>query len=99
MADIVTLHYSEAGKGTPVVLLHGFPLQGATWQEQQKQLSDHYRVIVPDLRGHGCSPAPPGIYEMDLMARDVLALLKIKSFHRRRPKRWLPPSRRLCWGA
>lgn len=75
MADTVPLHYSEAGKGTPVVLLHGFPLQGATWQEQQKQLSDHYRVIVPDLRGHGCSPAPPGIYEMSLMASDVLALL------------------------
>lgn len=71
----MTLDYSEAGAGTPVVLLHGFPLSGAIWHEQQKQFSAHYRVIVPDLRGHGRSPAPRGVYEMDLLARDVLALL------------------------
>ncbi len=74
MADTVTLHYSEVGQGTPVVLLHGFPLSGAIWHQQQR-LSDHYRVITPDLRGHGRSPVPLGVYEMDLMARDVLALL------------------------
>jgi pimeloyl-ACP methyl ester carboxylesterase len=74
LADTVTLSYSEAGLGTPVVLLHGFPLSGAIWHEQQR-LSDRYRVITPDLRGHGRSPAPAGVYEMDLMARDVLALL------------------------
>src|SRR5688572_10438224 len=75
MAETVTLHYSEAGQGTPVVLIHGFPLSGAIWHEQQKQLSERYRVIVPDLRGHGRSPAPPGVYDMELLARDVLALL------------------------
>ena len=75
MADTVKLHYSEAGQGTPVVLLHGFPLSGAIWHEQQQQLSEQYRVIVPDLRGHGRSPAPRGVYEMDLLARDVLTLL------------------------
>lgn len=75
MADTVTLEYSEAGKGTPVVLLHGFPLCAAIWHEQQRRLSDRYRVITPDLRGHGRSPVPSGVYEMDLLARDVLALL------------------------
>ena len=75
MPDIVTLNYSEAGQGTPVVLLHGFPLSGAIWHEHQKRLSDRYRVITPDLRGHGRSPAPSGVYEMDLLARDVLAVL------------------------
>ena len=75
MADSVTLNYSEAGQGTPVILLHGFPLSGAIWHEQQQRLSDRYRVITPDLRGHGRSPAPSGVYEMDLLARDVLALL------------------------
>jgi len=74
MADAVKLHYSEAGQGTPVVFLHGFPLSSAIWQPQLK-LSDQYRVITPDLRGHGRSPAPEGIYEMDLLARDVLWLL------------------------
>jgi len=75
VADTVTLHYSEAGRGTSVVLLHGFPLSGAIWQAQQKQLAEQYRVIVPDLRGHGKSPAPPGAYDMSLLARDVLAML------------------------
>jgi pimeloyl-ACP methyl ester carboxylesterase len=59
--DIVTLHYSEAGQGTPVVLLHGFPLSGAIWHAQQKRLSEHCRVIMPDLRGHGRSPAPSDV--------------------------------------
>ena len=75
MANPVTLRYADSGQGTPVVLLHGFPLSGAIWHEQQHRLSDHYRVITPDLRGHGRSPAPPGVYEMDLLARDVIALL------------------------
>jgi len=75
VTDSVTLSFSEAGQGTPVVLLHGFPLNGAIWREQQQRLSAQYRVITPDLRGHGRSPAPAGVYEMDLLARDVLALL------------------------
>ena len=75
MADSVNLHHSELGQGTPVVLLHGFPLSGVIWREQQQRLSDRFRVITPDLRGHGRSPAPSGVYEMDLLARDVLALL------------------------
>ena len=73
MVDIVKLHFSEAGQGTPVVLLHGFPLSSALWHKQRQQLSDLYRVITPDLRGHGQSPAPPGVYEMETLARDVLA--------------------------
>src|SRR5262245_53585177 len=75
MTDIVKLHHIEAGSGTPVVLLHGFPLSGAVWSEQQQALSDQFRIIVPDLRGHGKSPAPAGVYEMETLARDVLTLL------------------------
>src|SRR5579871_5777811 len=75
MADTVKLHYSEAGQGAPVVLLHGFPLSSAIWQEQQRSLSDRFRVITPDLRGHGNSPAPSGAYTMESLAQDLLALL------------------------
>src|SRR5258708_32326485 len=75
MAEIVPLHYSEAGEGMPVVLLHGFPLSGAIWHKQEQRLRDLCRVITPDLRGHGQSPAPAGVYEMEVLARDVLALL------------------------
>ncbi|HEY3967337.1 MAG TPA: alpha/beta hydrolase [Planctomycetaceae bacterium] len=75
MSDTVKLHYTEAGQGRPVVLLHGFPLSSGIWGQQQRQLSDLYRVITPDLRGHGASPAPDGTYAMADLARDVIALL------------------------
>lgn len=75
MTIAVNLHYSEQGSGTPLVLLHGFPLSSAIWREQQVRLSDHYRVITPDLRGHGRSPVTDDVYSMDLLAADVQALL------------------------
>ena len=75
MSNTVKLHYSESGQGTPVVLLHGFPLTSAIWTQQQQRLAENYRVITPDLRGHGQSPAPVGVYEMEVLAGDVLALL------------------------
>jgi 3-oxoadipate enol-lactonase len=75
MSDTVKLHYSESGQGPPVVLLHGFPLTSAIWTQQRQRLADHYRVITPDLRGHGQSPAPAGVYAMEALAGDVLALL------------------------
>lgn len=75
MTELVKLHHSEAGQGLPVVLLHGFPLSSAIWRKQQQSLSNGYRVITPDLRGHGQSPAPAGVYEMEAMAADLFALL------------------------
>jgi pimeloyl-ACP methyl ester carboxylesterase len=78
VADVrktVELHYEECGQGMPVVLLHGFPFDHHIWQAQQDALGSAYRVIAPDLRGHGQSPAPAGDYGMDLMAGDVVALL------------------------
>jgi pimeloyl-ACP methyl ester carboxylesterase len=75
MPDTVKLHFSEAGAGAPVVLLHGFPLHSEIWRAQRAGLADRWRVITPDLRGHGNSPAPEGAYSMEAMARDVLALV------------------------
>ncbi len=75
MADPVALHYEESGSGTAVVLLHGYPFDHTLWRAQIAALSDTYRVIAPDLRGHGASPAPAGDYSMDLLAADVAALL------------------------
>jgi pimeloyl-ACP methyl ester carboxylesterase len=75
MSELVTLHYSDIGHGTPVVLLHGFPLSSEIWRAQLARLADRWRVITPDLRGHGKSPAPDGAYRIEGMARDLLALL------------------------
>jgi 3-oxoadipate enol-lactonase len=69
------LSYSDDGPGRAVVLLHGFPLSRAMWVEQIPDLGAMYRVIAPDLRGHGGSPAPEGVYTMDEMADDVIQTL------------------------
>src|SRR5882724_9647259 len=69
------LSCSDDGPGPVVVLLHGFPLSRAMWIEQIPDLGAVYRLIAPDLRGHGDSPAPEGVYTMDEMADDVIELL------------------------
>lgn len=75
MLNTIQLHYTDQGGGIPVVLLHGYPLSSEIWREQFRALEGLYRVITPDLRGHGKTMAPAGVYEMELLAADVLALL------------------------
>lgn len=73
----VTLEYTQQGEGEiPLLLLHGFPFDRSIWSKQQTALmNDSTRIITPDLRGHGRSPAPEGAYSVDLMARDLLLML------------------------
>jgi 3-oxoadipate enol-lactonase len=72
--SIVNLHYREKGRGEPLVLLHGFPLDGSMWDGQLDALADRFRVIAPDLRGCGKSEATERT-SMDEMADDAAALL------------------------
>lgn len=69
------LNYSDDGPGPVVVLLHGFTLDLTVWDTQRETLGSIYRVIAPDLRGHGRSAAPEGIYPIDDLADDVVELL------------------------
>lgn len=71
----VKLVYEERGEGMPVVLLHGYPFDHTIWQAQIDTLSRNYRVIAPDLRGHGQSPVPQAGYDLDAMMSDVVLLL------------------------
>jgi len=71
----IDLYYEEVGSGVPLVLIHGFPLDHTIWQPVVPLLQDSARVILPDLRGFGKSPAPKGTYSMRLMAEDMLRLL------------------------
>jgi pimeloyl-ACP methyl ester carboxylesterase len=57
------------------VFLHAFPFNRTMWDPQLKGLSDHFRVITVDLRGHGESDAPLWRYSMDQFADDVKGLL------------------------
>lgn len=69
------LAYADQGPGPVVALLHGFPLDRTMWESQLTTLGSMYRVIAPDLRGHGESAAPEGIYPIQDMAVDVIELL------------------------
>jgi pimeloyl-ACP methyl ester carboxylesterase len=66
--------YQIEGKGTAVVLIHGFPENGSVWSRQQAFLKDHYRVITPDLPGSGRSPLTDPL-SMESMADSVRAIL------------------------
>ncbi len=70
----VRLHYEDRGAGLAVVFLHGFPLGSDIWTEVAEVLHRRFRVVAPDLRGHGASEAPAGSYAMDVLAEDVVAL-------------------------
>jgi 3-oxoadipate enol-lactonase len=68
-------HFIDQGKGTPVVLLHGFPLDGRMWEAQIPALTNAgYRVIAPDLRGFGQSHSDAP-FTLESLADDVHALL------------------------
>jgi pimeloyl-ACP methyl ester carboxylesterase len=69
------LAYDDYGPGPVVVLLHGFPLNRKMWAGQETEIGSVYRVIAPDLRGHGETAAPEGVYTMDDMADDVMETL------------------------
>jgi 3-oxoadipate enol-lactonase len=72
----INLAYSDEGQGPPVVFLHAFPLNRTMWAPQVAGLSDRYRVVTIDLRGHGESDAPMWRYTLDQFADDVNGLLE-----------------------
>lgn len=71
----IDLYYEEYGSGEPLVLLHGFSGTGDGWKQNLEAFSARYRVIVPDMRGHGRSTNPSGEFTHRQYARDVYALL------------------------
>ncbi len=73
--ETVKLFYKEFGSGKPIIFIHGYPLDHTIWLPLVPGLEKNYRLILPDLRGHGQSPAPAGIYSMELLAADILALM------------------------
>jgi 3-oxoadipate enol-lactonase/4-carboxymuconolactone decarboxylase len=67
--------------GTPVVMLHSLGTTGAIWDAQAAALARSFRVIRPDLRGHGLTACTPGPYSMEQLADDVAALLDGLGIH------------------
>ncbi|HEU4547793.1 MAG TPA: alpha/beta hydrolase [Microlunatus sp.] len=76
-ADI-DLAYNDQGSGQPVVLIHGFPLNGASWEKQTDALLEAgYRVITYDRRGFGSSSQPSVGYDYDTFAADLATILDV----------------------
>ncbi|GAA0245522.1 bromoperoxidase [Saccharothrix mutabilis subsp. mutabilis] len=74
-ADI-NLHYTDRGAGQPVVLIHGYPLSGASWEKQEQALLEAgHRVITYDRRGFGQSSQPSTGYDYDTFADDLHRVL------------------------
>jgi len=71
--------YRKAGKGNPVVLLHGFPENGDLWSRVIPGLAEMFTVIVPDLCGAGQSSLPEGATTMEALAEAVAAVLQHES--------------------
>jgi non-heme chloroperoxidase len=80
----IELYYEDHGSGQPVVLIHGYPLSGASWEKQIPALLDAgYRVITYDRRGFGKSSQPTAGYNYDTFAEDLhtlLTQLKLRDF-------------------
>lgn len=74
-SDGLSIHYRDEGKGTPLLLLHAFPLTSEQFAPQLSVLGQKFRVLAPDHRGCGKSALGKGPTEMSLIARDALALL------------------------
>jgi pimeloyl-ACP methyl ester carboxylesterase len=71
----VQIAYRDEGRGRPLLLIHAFPLSSAMWERQIAALVGAYRLIVPDLRGFGASPAVPDTTSLDQYADDLAGLL------------------------
>src|ERR1700681_1513555 len=80
----IELYYEDHGSGKPVVLIHGYPLSGASWEKQVPVLlAAGYRVITYDRRGFGKSSQPTTGYNYDTFAEDLHKLvthLKLRDF-------------------
>jgi non-heme chloroperoxidase len=73
----IEIHYEDHGSGEPVVLIHGYPLNGNSWERQERVLLPAgYRVISYDRRGFGRSSQPTIGYDYDTFAADLNALLE-----------------------
>src|ERR1700759_4326970 len=72
----IDLYYEDHGSGQPVVLIHGYPLNGRSWERQEQALlAAGYRTIAYDRRGFGQSSQPTTGYDYDTFTADLKALL------------------------
>lgn len=69
------MHVAEAGRGEPLLLLHGWPQHWYCWRDVVPELAGQFRLVMPDLRGFGWTEAPGQGYDAPTFATDIVALL------------------------
>ncbi len=75
-ANGLRIYFEEYGHGDPLILLHGALGTGITqWEAQIPLLAEHFRVIMPDARGHGRTEMPPGEIRLRELSDDVAAFI------------------------
>ena len=73
----IEVHYEDHGNGDPIVLIHGYPLDGNSWERQERELlANGYRVITYNRRGFGRSSQPTVGYDYDTFAGDLKAVIE-----------------------
>ena len=76
-SEDIEIYYEDHGTGQPVVLIHGYPLNGHSWEKQERVLLEAgYRVITYDRRGFGRSAQPWDGYDYQTLARDLQLLIE-----------------------
>lgn len=78
----INIHYVIGGQGEPLVLVHGFGQNWYMWNRLLPELSKHFTVIAPDLRGVGESDKPTSGYDKKTMAVDIHELVKKLGYER-----------------
>jgi len=73
--DGAELHYRDEGSGPALVMIHGLGSCGDDWEDQAPAFAPRFRVIRPDLRGHGASRAAPGPHTIGQFASDLREML------------------------
>ncbi|MDB5402008.1 MAG: alpha/beta hydrolase [Rhodopila sp.] len=71
------IHVARAGRGRPLLLLHGWPEFWLTWEPVMTRLADRFDLIAPDLRGFGSSDKPTGPFGPNEQTEDLVALVKV----------------------
>lgn len=75
-ANGLTMYYQEIGTGEPLILLHGGTATSDSWQGHYPLFAEHFRVIMPDWRGHGKTDNPTGEFSYALIADDLAAFIQ-----------------------
>ncbi|MFB1485386.1 alpha/beta fold hydrolase [Corallococcus sp. RDP092CA] len=74
-ANGIAIHVASAGRGPPLLFLHGFPHTWFVWRDVMRALASEHQVIAPDLRGLGATTRVTSGYDLDTLVADALAVL------------------------